>query len=74
MVVNRVGDISLLFVIIFIYMFFGSLNFGVVFNNIVYLLDYTFDLFYFEIRYIDLISLFLFIGAMGKSAQLILHI
>jgi NADH:ubiquinone oxidoreductase subunit 5 (subunit L)/multisubunit Na+/H+ antiporter MnhA subunit len=74
MAVNRLGDISLLFVIFLIYLFLGDLTFGLVFNNIIYILDYYFDLFFFEVRYIDMLSFFIFFGAMGKSAQLILHI
>lgn len=74
MLINRIGDICLLFAIFLIYSFFGSVQFGLVFNNIIYYLDYYIDVFFFEIRFIDLICFFLFVGAMGKSAQLLLHI
>jgi NADH-quinone oxidoreductase subunit L len=74
MLMNRIGDICLLFAIFLIYSFCGSLKFGLVFNNIIYYTDYYVDLFFIEIRLIDLICFFLFCGAMGKSAQLLLHI
>jgi NADH-quinone oxidoreductase subunit L len=74
MLMNRIGDICLLFAIFLIYSFFGSVQFGVVFNNIIYYTDYYVDLFFIEIRLIDLICFFLLGGAMGKSAQLLLHI
>ena len=74
MSVNRIGDIFLLFTIFLIFSFFGSINFGLVFNNVIYLLDFYFDLFFIEIRFIDLVCFFIFLAACGKSAQLLLHI
>ena len=74
MSVNRIGDIFLLFTIFLIFSFFGSINFGSVFNNVIYLLDFYFDLFFIEIRFIDLVCFFIFLAACGKSAQLLLHI
>ena len=74
MVVNRIGDIFLLFTIIFIFNFFGSLNFSLAFNNIIYLYNMYFDLFFFEVYYVDILCFFIFFSACGKSAQLLLHI
>ena len=74
MSVNRIGDIFLLFTIFLVFSFFGSVDFGLVFNNVIYLLDFYFDLFFFEIRFIDLLCFFIFLSACGKSAQLLLHI
>lgn len=48
MAVNRIGDICLLFVIFLIYIFLGNLDFGLVFNNIIYLLDFYFDIFFLK--------------------------
>lgn len=74
MIVNRIGDICLLFVIFLIYLFFGNLNFGLVFQNVIYVLDFYFDIFFFEIRFMDFLCFFILLGAMGKSAQLLFHI
>ena len=74
MIVNRIGDICLLFVIFLIYLFFGNLNFGLVFQNVIYVLDFYFDVFFFEIRFMDFLCFFILLGAMGKTAQLLFHI
>jgi len=73
MLVNRVGDFFLLLGMFTIYMNFGSLNYDIVFNS-VHEVSNNISLFgIYEINSIDLICLFLFLGAMGKSAQIGLH-
>ena len=71
--VNRVGDFGLAIGIFVIFLFYGSLNYDDVFqltpkliNTNVYILNVEFNL-------ITLISIMLLIGAMGKSAQILLH-
>jgi NADH-ubiquinone oxidoreductase chain 5 len=73
MLVNRVGDLALLIGISIIFFNFLTLKYVVIFNLINYLLDLNFILFNFNFNMLNLISLFLFFGAMGKSAQLGLH-
>jgi NADH-quinone oxidoreductase subunit L len=73
MLVNRVGDLALLIGISIIFFNFCSLKYLIVFNLINYLLNFNFIFFGLEIDLISLIGLFLFFGAMGKSAQLGLH-
>jgi len=73
MLVNRVGDFAILFAIFLIYFLFNSVDYDIVFS-----LAYKYNNFYIQIlnsyfSYIDLITLCLFIGAMGKSAQIGLH-
>ena len=65
-IVNRIGDFGFLLGMFLIYLTFGSLNFNEVFSkaNVLNLSPGTFDL----------IALFLFIGATGKSAQIPLYI
>lgn len=74
MLVNRIGDLALLLGLSIIFFFFGSLKYSVVFSLVSYFLDMKFFFlgFYFDV--INLICFFLFLGAMGKSAQLGLHI
>nr|YP_009159665.1 NADH dehydrogenase subunit 5 [Halcampoides purpureus]AKQ50938.1 NADH dehydrogenase subunit 5 [Halcampoides purpureus] len=63
MLVNRVGDIGLVLAMLAIWDQFGCLDFATTFNTVaLYPSDNT-----------TLICLFLFIGAVGKSAQLGLH-
>jgi len=74
MSVNRIGDIFLLFTIFLIYSLFGSFNFSIVFNNVIYITDMYFDLYFIEICVLDILCLLIFLSACGKSAQLLLHI
>jgi NADH-quinone oxidoreductase subunit L len=73
-VVNRVGDFAFLIGIIGIYILFGSINFDVVFSQIDIFKDTKLELFSLTFNYLDFICLMLFIGCMGKSAQLFLHV
>jgi len=73
MLVNRIGDLALLIGISIIFFNFLTLKYVVIFNLINYLLNFNFILFNISFNLITLISLFLFFGAMGKSAQLGLH-
>jgi NADH-quinone oxidoreductase subunit L len=70
---NRIGDLSLLIAISIIFMVFGSLKYAVVFNICFYF--YSIDLILLGIKFklFYILCLFLFIGAVGKSAQLGLH-
>lgn len=73
MLVNRVGDMSLTLAILLIYFIFKSLNYGTVFSLAPYLKDLNFAFLGFEVKAFTLISILLFIGAVGKSAQIGLH-
>ncbi len=72
-IVNRIGDFGLAIGIFLIFFFFGSINFEEVFQAAPQFSENTLTFFGFEINLITLICLFLFIGAMGKSAQFLLH-
>ena len=72
-VVNRVGDFGLAIGIFLIYKYTGSLNFLEVFQSIPSLVDKKINFIGIEGNIITFICVFLFIGAMGKSAQLFLH-
>jgi proton-translocating NADH-quinone oxidoreductase chain L len=73
MLMNRVGDFALLVAIFSTAFLFSSLDYDIVFSLVPLALDYRFLIGNFQIPVLDLISIFLFLGAMGKSAQLGLH-
>ena len=72
-VVNRVGDFGFALGIFLIFYLFGTVNYSEVFNQIPTIVDKKLLFLGFEVKAIDLICLLLFIGAMGKSAQILLH-
>ena len=72
-VVNRVGDFGLAIGIFLIFKYTGSVNFVDVFKAIPTLLDKNISMLGIESSLINFICIFLFIGAMGKSAQIFLH-
>ncbi len=71
--VNRVGDFGFALGIFLIFYLFGTVNYSEVFNQIPTILDKKINFLGININAIDLICLLLFIGAMGKSAQIFLH-
>jgi len=72
-VVNRVGDFGFALGIFLIFYLFGTVNYSEVFQQVPTVIDKNLLFLGFEIKAIDLICLLLFIGAMGKSAQILLH-
>ena len=73
MLLNRVGDFSLILGILNIFVYFKSLDYASVFlltpffkNNVINFLNFNFNL-------LTVIGICLFVGAVGKSAQLGLH-
>ena len=72
-VVNRVGDFGFALGIFLIFYLFGTVNYSEVFQQISTITDKNLTFLGIEINAIDLICLLLFVGAMGKSAQILLH-
>ena len=72
-VVNRVGDFGFALGIFLIFYLFGTVNYSEVFEQIPTIIDKKLLFLGIEIKAVDLICLLLFIGAMGKSAQIFLH-
>ena len=72
-VVNRVGDFGFLLGIFAIFMMVGSVDFDTIFAAAPGLTGKTIHFFAWNIDALTLICLFLFMGAMGKSAQFLLH-
>ncbi len=73
MLMNRVGDISLLFGISIIYYIFKSLDFSVLFSLVPLYSNVFIAFLGYEVHLLSLIAFFLFVAAVGKSAQLGLH-
>lgn len=71
--VNRVGDFGFALGIMLVFWLFGSVNFDAIFERIDVMRDVSFMFFGREFHAITLATALLFIGAMGKSAQLGLH-
>ena len=72
-VVNRVGDFGFALGIFLIFYLFGTVNYSEVFQQIPTITDKNLLFLGLEVKAINLICLLLFIGAMGKSAQILLH-
>ena len=72
-VVNRVGDFGFALGIFLIFYLFGTVNYTEVFAEISNITDKNLVFLGITFNAVDLICLLLFIGAMGKSAQILLH-
>jgi len=72
-VVNRVGDFGLILGIGAIFLSVGSVEFDTVFAAIPHMANNTFMFLGHEVPLVTTICLLLFMGAMGKSAQFMLH-
>ena len=72
-IVNRVGDFGFALGIFLIFYLFGTVNYNEVFQQIPQNLNNELTFLGLHINSIDLICMLLFIGAMGKSAQIFLH-
>ena len=72
-IVNRVGDFGLAIGIFIIFYHFGTINYNEIFQLTPQLANKEINFLGFEINLITTICIFLFIGAMGKSAQFLLH-
>ena len=71
--VNRIGDLGLILGICAIYYSTGSLDYDVVFNSAPSILNLDIKFLTYKVPYIEITCFLLFIGAMGKSAQIGLH-
>ena len=72
-VVNRIGDFGFALGIFAVFVIFGSLDFGTVFAKAPSAAATTIDFLGWQLPSLTLAAMLLFIGAMGKSAQIGLH-
>lgn len=78
-IVNRIGDLGFLLGLAAIFCCFGTLNYNIVFSNIGFFISNNDPLLNTIVKFdsmsaVTFISICLFIGAMGKSAQIPLHV
>jgi NADH-quinone oxidoreductase subunit L len=72
-IVNRVGDLAFAAGIALIYVVFGTISFDGIFAAVSAHAGQGYTLFGTTFPVLEVIAVLLFIGAMGKSAQLLLH-
>lgn len=72
-IVNRVGDFGFLLGIFGLYWFTGTIQFDEIFAQIPAMADATMHFLWRDWSVTNLLAFLLFVGAMGKSAQLFLH-
>ena len=72
-IVNRVGDFGFMLGILCVFTATGSLYFDDLFYQVEFLSSETINFLGVNFNSIELITFLLFVGAMGKSAQLFLH-
>ncbi len=73
MVINRIGDVGLALGIMIFFNYCKSIDYSTIFSLIPLLINKSFYFFNLEFNILTLGTFFLFIGAIGKSAQLGLH-
>lgn len=74
MLVNRIGDLALLTAMVIIFIVFGTMKYNIIFPIVQYYIDISYVFLNFEFNLITLVCFLIFIGAMGKSAQIGLHV
>jgi NADH-quinone oxidoreductase subunit L len=72
-IVNRVGDLGFMLGLLLTFTIFGSIHFADIFAAVPNQVSAVYTVLGYDIHALTLIGILLFIGAMGKSAQLGLH-
>jgi NADH-quinone oxidoreductase subunit L len=73
LIVNRIGDFGLSLGIFALFFAFGAVDYSTIFASVSDVLGSSIIFFQIEFDILSLICFFLFIGAVGKSAQIGLH-
>jgi len=73
LILNKIGDFGVLMAIVLIFLTFQSVDFATIFSLVPYFFNKNVFFLFWNINVISLIGFLLFIGAIGKSAQLGLH-
>ena len=74
MLVNRISDLILILGILTIFYNLSSIEYFSIFAAVAELQHYTFFFSQYQLSIIDVTCILIFIGAMGKSAQIFLHL
>jgi NADH-quinone oxidoreductase subunit L len=72
-IVNRIGDFGFALGIFAVFMVTGTVDLGTIFHQAPALVGKTIDVLHWQVDALTLICILLFMGAMGKSAQFLLH-
>jgi NADH-quinone oxidoreductase subunit L len=72
-IVNRIGDFGFALGIFAVFMMTGAVDLGTIFHQAPALVGKTINFFGWQVDALTLICVLLFMGAMGKSAQFLLH-
>ena len=73
MLINRIGDFSLLLGIVFIFFTFKELSYSIIFALVPFFANKCIVIFNISFNLVTVICFLLFIGSVGKSAQIGLH-
>jgi NADH-quinone oxidoreductase subunit L len=73
-IVNRFGDFGFGLGVMMVFLTFGTLHYAQVFGSVNEIAGRTIQVLGFEVNLVTLIALLLFCGAVGKSAQIPLHV
>lgn len=73
-ITNRFGDFGFALGVFMIFLTFGSVHYAPVFSEVKNIIGQTINILGYEVSLITLIALLLFCGAVGKSAQIPLHV
>lgn len=73
MIMNRIADVFFIIAVLIILITFKTTDYIVVFNLVPFILTETVILFGIPFYKVTIIAFFLFIGAIGKSAQIGFH-
>lgn len=73
MLMNRIADVFFIFGIVILLWKFKTVDYIVIFSLIDYIKEININILFGDIKLINLILTFIFIGAIGKSAQIGLH-
>jgi NADH-ubiquinone oxidoreductase chain 5 len=73
MILNRIGDFGLIVGVLIIFVNFEAVDYATVFSLVPFFIEKKFIFINVEFNLMEIIAFFLFIGAIGKSAQLGLH-
>jgi NADH-quinone oxidoreductase subunit L len=74
MLVNRIADVFFILAIIIIFLTFRTTDYSLVFNLLPLISNENIIFLNFYLNKINVIAFFLFVGAIGKSAQIIFHV
>jgi len=70
---NRIADVFFIIAVLFLLLIFKTTDYIIIFNLIPFIVNQTYIFLNIEFTKISIIAFFLFIGAIGKSAQIGLH-